>query len=115
MILAPIAAAQAEGIALVAVHTGQHYEANMSEAFFAVPGPEIHLEAGSSSQGMMATAQRPETEWSDTLPSGWNVQCPDLEGLTERAVRTPEGPRGEPYGDGRAAQAGVRTLRGWRG
>ena len=56
--LAPIAEAfDAAGIDHVIVHTGQHYDANMSDVFFAdlaIPAPDINLEIGSG-----ATASRP--------------------------------------------------------
>ena len=54
--LAPIAKAMADsGVDHKIVHTGQHYDANMSDAFFtdlAIPNPDIHLGAGSGSHGV---------------------------------------------------------------
>jgi UDP-N-acetylglucosamine 2-epimerase (non-hydrolysing) len=56
MKLAPVARAVAEKgrFELRFVHTGQHYDANMSEVFFVdlgIPLPDVHLEVGSGPQG----------------------------------------------------------------
>jgi UDP-N-acetylglucosamine 2-epimerase (non-hydrolysing) len=43
-------ALQAQGFAVVLVHTGQHYDTNMSDVFFkelAIPDPDVHLGVGS--------------------------------------------------------------------
>lgn len=53
------ALAQREGIAQLLVHTGQHYDANMSDIFFrqlGIPEPDINLEVGSGSHAVQ-TAQ----------------------------------------------------------
>ncbi len=54
--LAPIAAAlEAGGHDHVIVHTGQHYDALMSDVFFAdlqIPAPDVHLGVGSGSHGV---------------------------------------------------------------
>lgn len=58
--LAPMAKAlEAEGIEHVIVHTGQHYDVNMSDAFFSdlgIPNPDIHLGVGSGSHGAQTGA-----------------------------------------------------------
>lgn len=54
--LAPIAAAfTASGCRHVIVHTGQHYDADLSDVFFSglgIPDPDIHLGIGSGSHGV---------------------------------------------------------------
>lgn len=54
--LAPIAAEMtAAGHDHIIVHTGQHYDANMSDVFFAdlrIPAPDVHLGVGSGSHGV---------------------------------------------------------------
>lgn len=59
--VAPVAAAldKHEGISQMLVHTGQHYDANMSEIFFrqlGLPQPDLNLEVGSGSHAVQ-TAQ----------------------------------------------------------
>lgn len=53
--LAPVAAAlDGAGHKHLIVHTGQHYDADMSDVFFSglgIPGPDIHLGVGSGSHG----------------------------------------------------------------
>lgn len=55
--LAPIAKAfSAAGIDHKIVHTGQHYDVNMSESFFVelgIPAPDLHLGVGGGSHGAM--------------------------------------------------------------
>src|SRR2546423_13725029 len=53
------ALARREGITQRLVHTGQHYDANMSDIFFeqlGMPRPDVNLEVGSGSHAVQ-TAQ----------------------------------------------------------
>ncbi len=58
--LAPVAAAlQAAGHEHVVVHTGQHYDDNMSQSFFdtlSIPAPDVNLEVGSGRHGAQTAA-----------------------------------------------------------
>ncbi len=58
--LAPIAKAAAEaGVEHVIVHTGQHYDAMLSDVFFddlEIPAPTVHLGVGSGSHGVQTGA-----------------------------------------------------------
>ena len=55
--LAPVAKAfAAEGIDHKIIHTGQHYDVNMSDSFFielGIPNPDLHLGVGGGSHGLM--------------------------------------------------------------
>lgn len=58
------------------------------------------------------TTVRTETEWVETVRSGWNVLDPDATRLSSLAVRpAPDGERDHPYGHGDAADRVVRELR----
>jgi len=53
---APLSRALRRRVREVLVHTGQHYDRDMSEAFFdelGIPGPDRHLGIGSASHGAM--------------------------------------------------------------
>lgn len=58
--LAPVAAAMSrQFVDHVIVHTGQHYDDNMSEVFFrdlGIPTPDVHLGVGSGSHGVQTGA-----------------------------------------------------------
>lgn len=58
--LAPVAKALTDaGVRHVIVHTGQHYDAVMSDVFFrdlAIPAPDVHLGVGSGSHGVQTGA-----------------------------------------------------------
>lgn len=55
--LAPVAKAfEKAGIDHKIIHTGQHYDVNMSDAFFVdlgIPNPDVHLGVGGGSHGVM--------------------------------------------------------------
>lgn len=57
--LAPVAAAAEGRVEHLIAHTGQHYDVNMSDAFFAdlgIPAPDVNLGVGSGSHGAQTAA-----------------------------------------------------------
>src|SRR5258708_8208735 len=67
MKMAPIIAAlkKREGVRQVLVHTGQHYDAKMSDVFFqdlGMPDPDVHLGVGSGSHAQQTAKVMVEIE-----------------------------------------------------
>jgi UDP-N-acetylglucosamine 2-epimerase (non-hydrolysing) len=62
--------------------------------------------------GTPCTTLRAETEWVETLESGWNVLVSDPHQLASVVTRSaPTAPRSQPYGDGMASARVVTALR----
>jgi UDP-N-acetylglucosamine 2-epimerase (non-hydrolysing) len=83
MKVAPIIAAlEAAGIGRILVHTGQHYDAAMSDTFFAelgIPAPDRHLGVGSGTHAQQTARimEAIEPVLLETLPS-WVVVVGDV-------------------------------------
>jgi UDP-N-acetylglucosamine 2-epimerase (non-hydrolysing) len=61
--------------------------------------------------GTPCVTLRTETEWVETLEQGWNVLCPDPEGVESLATRDqPRSVRRNLYGDGHAGARVVQEL-----
>jgi len=84
---APLARALAERVDHVLVHTGQHYDDNMSEVFFReleIPKPDVNLEIGSGPRGEQTGRNRETEEHGE----GHDQSCPTLRPL-EQTARAP--------------------------
>lgn len=79
--LAPVSYALRQWHEEIIIHTGQHYDYEMSAQFF-------H-----------------ETEWAETVEAGWNVLVgSDCHAIIEAIGRSmPKPPRQNPFGEGDAA------------
>lgn len=114
----------------VIIHTGQHFDADMSDVFFKeldIPKPDYNLDINSASHGAMTggmqkeayffgvpcVTMRTETEWVETVETDWNlVVGADREKIVEavRSFKT-DNPHPKMYGDGRAAKKIIQCLK----
>lgn len=88
--LAPIADAVRDKAEHVIAHTGQHYDHNMSDAFFAdlnIPAPDFHLGVGSGTHGEQTGAMLPRLEkiLEDTDPD-WVLVYGDTNSTLAAAI-----------------------------
>lgn len=59
----------------------------------------------------VCTTLRTETEWTETLDSGWNILDPELTQIADVVVRPrPSGDKGQPYGDGMASERVIQAI-----
>jgi UDP-N-acetylglucosamine 2-epimerase len=109
---APVSKALKEdgGFAEILVHTGQHYDANMSQVFFdelEIPPPQYRVPC---------VTLRDETEWVETVEAGWNVvagnrEAAEIVSLTNRMKDRPEDrKRIVDYGEGNSAKSIVELI-----
>ncbi|HEX8362168.1 MAG TPA: UDP-N-acetylglucosamine 2-epimerase (non-hydrolyzing) [Longimicrobium sp.] len=117
MKVAPILRAlEARGDEAVLVHTGQHYDASMSDAFFRdleLPEPDFHLEVGSGSHAQQTARvmERFEPVLEEVRPE-WLVVVGDVNSTLACALVAAK--RKEELGCGIAhVEAGLRS-RDWR-
>ncbi|MHA7862048.1 non-hydrolyzing UDP-N-acetylglucosamine 2-epimerase [Tessaracoccus sp. Y36] len=66
--------------------------------------------------GTPTTTIRTETEWTETIDSGWNILDPELTQLSDVIVRpAPTTDLGQPYGDGHASERVIEALLNFAG
>ncbi|RPK64894.1 UDP-2,3-diacetamido-2,3-dideoxy-D-glucuronate 2-epimerase [Streptomyces sp. ADI96-02] len=122
-----VARAQAHGVELRrgAVHVGRPLPyAGLIAAVMASSGV-VTDSGGLQKEAFLlervTTTIRPETEWVETVRTGWNTLVPDphaMDAARWAAVvsrSAPTGDPGTPYGDGHAAENVVRIMEEWKG
>ena len=100
------------------LHTGQHYDAAMSDQFFVelgIPEPAFHLGIGGGSHGAN-TGRMLEAIEAVLLECGWNRLADPadstamLTAMAQQLELDPSQPRPPLYGDGHAAEAIVARI-----
>ncbi|MFD5643112.1 non-hydrolyzing UDP-N-acetylglucosamine 2-epimerase [Streptomyces anulatus] len=122
-----VARAEAHGIDLArgAVHVGRPLPyAGLIAAVLASSGV-ITDSGGLQKEAFLleriTTTIRPETEWVETVHTGWNVLVPDPHEMDPAQWAAtvsrplPTSDPGTPYGDGHAAENVVRIMEEWKG